>query len=187
VKARMRALVVGGAAVLLGTAGAVVLAQPAFAVENQGYCNSAQLSGNTFEPELPNKTNTVIEVQTCVNVYNNVLQASVYVTWHPSTCCPLGDTADKFHYFRVRVNLERRPNGSATDAVVTTHECDFTYPINAYDWSADYDGSTTCSSPSYSGYSSAYDWSGDGYALYDIVDDGLGQMRQDFYGSPLIH
>jgi hypothetical protein len=76
-----------------------------------------------------------------------------------------------------------RPNGSSTDTTFEYKDCDFTSQIDAH-----WNGTEICTTPTYSGYSSSYNYSGDGWATYDIDNDGKSWLpSKQLYGSPFIY
>lgn len=88
----------------------------------------------------------------------------------------------KFDNLEIVVNLERRVNGTSEDRVVEQHTCDITSRVNDH-----HSGIVTCKTPIHSGYSAAYNWSGDGYLRADIDNDGDGAKLWFIHGSPLIY
>jgi hypothetical protein len=133
------------------------------------------------EYDLPNKTDLQVVVVPCVKRDGSKLYAYFTLDWYPMNYPWLG-SARKFDSFQIVVNLERRLNGDSTDRVVEQHTCDITSRVNDHN-----SGIVTCKTPVYNGYSSAYNYSGDGYIRADIDNDGEGADLWFIHGSPLIY
>ncbi|MEV6925978.1 hypothetical protein AB0M46_15995 [Dactylosporangium sp. NPDC051485] len=137
---------------------------------------------NSWKVSLPGKSDLDINAMPCVYISGNQLYASVILDWINDQAPPVG-SGHKFDGFIVRANFEVRPNGSSTDTIFTHTDCNITSTINSK-WSGIY----TCKTPVYTGYSSAFDYSGDGWAQWDVDNDGKGWLTpRQFVGSPLLY
>ncbi|GAA2367440.1 hypothetical protein [Dactylosporangium salmoneum] len=145
-----------------------------------GYVEKCSLAANKKSLSLPGKTDITVHADTCIAHNGPYLYATLKFSWWANSDFPVG-SGHKFDAFYIVSTLERRPNGVAADTIITDKNCDITTRINA-SWS----GYLECTTSSYSGYSSAYDWSGDGWFRYDIDNDGASFAVFDLTGSPLI-
>ncbi|MCG5439825.1 hypothetical protein [Micromonospora foliorum] len=168
------------AAVLIvaAAAGAVVVATPAQAATTKCYGEV----GNLWEVDLPNKTDLLLGADPCIVRDGSGLYAYFSVRWQ-QCCIPAYGSGHKFDGVKITVRLERRPNGSSDDTVITSRTCDITSAVNST-WS---DIRATCFTDMKFVYDSSYDWSADGTIQWDIDNDGDSwKPAKALNGSPLI-
>jgi hypothetical protein len=137
---------------------------------------------NSWRIALPGKTDLDVNTQPCVYKSGNQLYASIIIDWIEDQAPPVG-SGHKFDGFLLRVNFEVRPNGGSTDTIFLHADFDLTTVMNA-NWS----GRRTYQTTVYTGYSSSFEYSSDGWAQYDVDNDGKSWLTpRQFVGSPFIH
>lgn len=173
------ALLLASALVLLLPVGAA----SASTVQPQAWTSECawNAASDYWAVSLPGKTDLNFYAVPCVFHSGSSVYATVELAWSESELPPVG-SGHKFDGFKVRANLDVRPNGGS-DTIFEYKDCDFTNAVNA-DWAEN----ATCTTPTYNGYDSSFDYSGDGWVSYDIDNDGKSwQPTRQLYGSPLIH
>lgn len=161
-----RRVLVLATAVLVGLAGALALATPAGA-------DTVACRTNHKKFSLPHKPDLNVDVNLCVirESQSGRLRAYTSIRWWPTTTLPGGT---RFNDFVIKLRLERH------DKIKKSASYDVVVPINTERNSARNYYGVWVSSPPRGG------WSADGVVVYDIHDDGLGDVVWNLTGSSVI-
>jgi hypothetical protein len=140
--------------------------------------------GNDRKIDLPGKTDLNIFVPPCVYRSGSKLYAVVELLTAEAEIPAVG-SGHKFDGFLVTATLERHKNGESADRdqILKLASCDYKDEVNS-SWGVH----LYCKTDVYTGYSSDYEYSADGWLKYDTDNDGKGWLPvMQLTGSPVIH
>lgn len=160
-------------------------ATPATAAEEAAWTKKCYDGlGNDREVDLPGKTNINIFAMPCVYRSGSKLYAEVVLLTAEAQIPAVG-SGHKFDGFKVTATLERHKNGESADRdqILKLATCDYEDEMNA-SWGVH----LNCKTEVYTGYSSDYEYTADGWLQYDVDNDGKGWLPiMNLTGSPVIH
>ena len=170
----------------------VVLASPAIAYADGSVSytsTNGAYSGKCIDQwrdfDLPLKSDVRLDVELCLYRHGTKFAFSARISQDGGLGLGSGHRWDAL---TVTITFEKRANGGGSDQIVGRRTCNIVKNFNDYSSTEKYCPAVDSVSLAYpeTPYTSAYDWSLDGWIDYDIDNDGKGSSRWNLTGSPLL-